>query len=92
VPDYKPCDYLQASNIYHVKNFVSDFTDKDFEITGLEIKKDKLEKELAATKVSNREREREREQDLLDGWNGNYHRDFTFGNFRNGFKKEEKES
>ena len=49
--DYKSNRKVKGPNIYHVKTTVSDLTDKDFEIAALEMKMEKLEKQL--TQVQN---------------------------------------
>jgi len=59
MPNYKSNSELQAPNIYHFKQDVSDLKDQDFASAALEIKNKKLTQELATTKEE-RERERER--------------------------------
>jgi hypothetical protein len=60
VPDYKFAEYLQAPNIYHVKQEVSDLKDEDFIKAVEEYKQKQLAKSAAvAAPESNQERERE---------------------------------
>jgi len=54
VPDYKCTKYLQSSNIYHVKQEVSDLKDEDFAQATEEYK----QKQQAKTIPVERERER----------------------------------
>ena len=63
LPDYKCNRNTRGSNVYHVKNDVSDLKNQDFAIASLELKTKKLQEQLKDIQQQ-REREREREQSI----------------------------
>ena len=64
LPDYKCNEYLQAPNIYHVKQEVSDLKDEDFVKAAEEYKAQK-EQPTTPRQAQQPDQERERERESL---------------------------